>query len=250
MRSRIALPLALILLLAACTAAVPVSQPQAVAVFAPVAVSVAQPPVVATVEPEVVSASPIPRQGEPRRVVLPIEYVSQQSEPSPAGWNAWYTPYCVAASSVMVLRYFEVDIPGPMLAKAFAIGRKGNTTDDPGLDPDGNSFLMRHYGGEGRVHAYGDPQTALDELVGRINHGSPVVVFAQAGNHTIVAYGYDADEGGTVVAIYAADPLSGFMGRVPIEVWQNDYSWFGAGFSAPGPQWQGQFVFVSYRDFK
>lgn len=189
-------------------------------------------------------------EGKVATLVLPVEFQSQLTEASPTGWAQYPTPYCVAASSTMVLKSFGVVLPNPSLEELFFLGRKGNTTNDPGIDPDGASYLMRYFGGDGAIHAYPDQATALNELIGRLNYGSPVVVFAQAGNHAIVAYGYEADWGGTVTAIYAADPLSGFNGRVPVDAWTTWYMWFGAGFSAPGDKWQGQFVFVSYRDFR
>ncbi|MBI2453058.1 MAG: hypothetical protein HYV55_02415 [Parcubacteria group bacterium] len=108
---------------------------------------------------------------------------------------------------------------------------------------------MRYFGGEGRIHSYWDRTTALYELIGRLNSGSPVVFYGQAGNHAMVAYGYEADNGGTVTAIYVADPL-GFVG--PVDAWSfmNLYDWFGSPFSAAGSDWQGSWTFVSYKDYR
>ncbi len=181
-------------------------------------------------------------------LVLPIQYVSQLAEPAPSYWEWDYTPYCASASSIMVMRSFGIKVAG--LANTFAVGRRGNTTWDPGLDPDGVSYLMRQYGGEGKVHSYWDPGTALNELVGRLNNGSPVVVFGQSGNHALVAYGYEAYTGGGVTAIYTADPLSGFFGRISVEAWTSWSDWFGAPFTAVGGKWQGSWTFVSYRDYR
>jgi hypothetical protein len=109
---------------------------------------------------------------------------------------------------------------------------------------------MRYYGGEGRIHLFWDRHVALHELAGRLNHRSPVVAFTQAGVHAVTVYGYEAVHGGPITAIYVADPLTGFMGRVPADSWVWSSYWFGARFSTPGPKWQGGFVFVSYNDFR
>lgn len=179
---------------------------------------------------------------------VPVRYVSQLAEPAPAGWRASATPYCAAAASLTVMESFGVPLPASPLATTFAIGRAGNTTDDPGLDPDGISHLMRHFGGDGRIHAYADRGRALDELIGRLNANAPVVALTQAGNHAVTVYGYQALAGGPVTALYVADPLSGFMGLVPVEHWLWWHFWMGTPFAAPGPAWRGTFVFVSYRD--
>lgn len=182
------------------------------------------------------------------KLVLPLEYISQLSEPAPSYWQQPGTPYCAAASAMMIIRSFGVKVPS--LAQTFEKGRQGNSTDDPGLDPDGVSYLMRLYGGEGRVRSYKDPGTALHELVGRLNNGSPVVVFGQEGGHAVVAYGYEAIWNGPIIAIYAADPLTGFAGRVSIEAWTGHWHWFKDAFTAPGEKWKGTWTFVSYQDFR
>lgn len=182
--------------------------------------------------------------------IVPVTYVSQLSEPAPAWWRASGTPYCAAAASLTVMGSFGVQVPGSPLQTTFGVGRQGNTTTDPGLDPDGLSYLMRYYGGEGRIHSYADRGSALNEIVGRLNASVPVVAFTQGGNHTVTVYGYEAIAGGSVTALYVADPLSGFMGRVGIESWQSNHLWMGSGFTAPGAQWQGRFVFVSYREWR
>lgn len=181
------------------------------------------------------------------RLILPIRFVSQLSEPAPADWTYGLTPYCVAAASTMVMSAFQVETWS--LAAMFAIGQRGNTTWDPGIDPAGNAHLMRYFGGEGKIHSYWDRSTALNELVGRLNNGSPVVIFGQAGNHAMVAYGYEADAGGSVTGIFVADPL-GFMGLVETRSFMNEYAWFGSPFAALGNEWQGSWTFVSYRSFR
>ncbi len=180
-------------------------------------------------------------------LILPIRFTSQLSEPAPSGWTYGLTPYCVAAASVMVMSAFGVETWS--LSDTFALGRTGNKTPDPGIDPTGNSHLFRYFGGEGKIHTYWNRGTALEELAGRLNNGSPVVFYGQAGNHAMVAYGYEADWGGTVTAIYVADPL-GFMGRVDAWSFMNLYNWFGSPFSAAGSDWQGSWTFVSYKDYR
>ncbi len=180
-------------------------------------------------------------------LILPIQFVSQLSEPAPTGWTDELTPYCVAAASTMVMSTFKVKTWS--LANTFTLGQAGNATSDPGIDPAGNSHLFRQFGGEGRIHSFWDRTTALNELVGRLNSGSPVVFYGQAGNHAMVAYGYEADQGGTVTAVYVADPL-GFMGRVDAWSFMNLYDWFGSPFSAVGSDWQGSWTFVGYRDYR
>lgn len=179
------------------------------------------------------------------RLILPIRYVSQLAEPAPADWAYGLTPYCVAAASIMVMSTFGVETWS--LAATFAVGQAGNVTWDPGIDPAGNAYLMRYFGGKGQIHSYWDRTIALNELIGRLNNGSPVVFYGQAGNHAMVAYGYEADAGGSVTAIYVADPL-GFMG--PVDTWSfmNLYDWFGTPFTAMGDDWQGSWTFVSYRE--
>ena len=180
------------------------------------------------------------------RLILPIRYVSQLAEPAPVGWNYKLTPYCVSAASAMVMSTFGIEAWS--LAATFDLGKRGNTTRDPGIDPAGNAHLMRYFGGQGKIHSYWDRSTALNELIGRLNNGSPVVFYGQAGNHAMVAYGYEADWGGTVTAIYVADPL-GFMGLVETKSFMNEYAWFGYPFTALGNEWQGSWTFVSYRSF-
>lgn len=182
------------------------------------------------------------------RLVLPIRYVSQLAEPAPAGWSYGLTPYCVAAASTMVMSVFQVETWS--LAAMFSIGQSANVTSDPGIDPAGNAHLMRYFGGQGKIHSFWDKSTALNELVGRLNSGSPVIFYGQAGNHAMVAYGYEADWGGTVTAIYVADPLSGFMGAVDSWSFMNLYDWFGTPFTALGDEWKGSWTFVSYKDYR
>lgn len=203
----------------------------------------------------IVGGVPAPVQAADRPALLvshtvPVRYVSQLAEPAPTWWRAGATPYCAAAASLTVMASFGVTLPTAPLATSFEIGRIGNTTTDPGLDPQGISYLMRHYGGDGRIHAYADRGTALHELIGRLNASVPVVALTQAGNHAVTVYGYEAISGGEVTALYVADPLSGFMGRVGVASWQWQHLWMGSAFSAPGVEWQGQFVFVTYRDWR
>lgn len=181
---------------------------------------------------------------------VPVTYVSQLAEHAPVWWRAGATPYCAAAAAMTVMTSFGVEFPRPRLVTTFGIGRQGNTTTDPGIDPDGLSHLMRFYGGEGRIHSYADRGSALHELVGRLNASVPVVAFTQGGNHAVTVYGYEAIAGGSVTGLYVADPLSGFMGRVGIEAWQSNHLWMGSAFSAPGAQWRGRFIFVSFREWR
>jgi len=184
------------------------------------------------------------------RQIMNVPYVSQLREPAPPYWNAPATPYCAAAAALGILQFFSVALPAQAtLRTLFEQGRAGNTTTDPGLDPDGISFLLRAYGGDGQIHAVRDRRQALSELVGRLNHGSPVIALTQGGGHAVTVYGYDADLGGSVVALHVADPLSGFSGRVSVTAWQTAPLWSGTPFQAPGAKWAGAFVFVAYREF-
>lgn len=190
-------------------------------------------------------SAPFSSTGGTSKLVLPIRFVSQLSEPAPIGWQYQLTPYCVAAASVMVMSVFQVETWS--LAATFTLGQTGNVTWDPGIDPAGNAHLFRQFGGKGQIHSFWDRTTTLNELVGRLNSGSPVVFYGQAGNHAMVAYGYEADWGGSVTAIYVADPL-GFMGAVDSWSFMNLYDWFGTPFTAMGDDWQGSWTFVSYRE--
>lgn len=183
------------------------------------------------------------------RQSLSVRYVSQLSEPAPAYWTSPGTPYCAAAAASVVLSYFGVSLPPAPLRTLFALGRSGNTSSDLGLDPDGISLVMRTYGGEGHIHIHADPKRALADIVGRLNYGSPVIALTQGGNHAVTVYGYEADLGGSTSAILVEDPLSGFVGKVSISTWLSSYTWMGQPFIAPGPKWQGTYVFITYRDF-
>lgn len=184
-------------------------------------------------------------------LVLPIAYQSQLIEPAPPTWAGDWTPYCAAAAALMVMRSFDVFLFGPgALTRTFDVGRAGNTTEDLGLDPDGISHLMRVYGGRGIVHAHAWDVEALDDLIGRLNHRSPVVALTQSGNHAVTVYGYEAVMDGPITALYVADPLNGHVGPVTVEEWFSSPLWMGWRFAAPGPRWQGSYVFVTYRDFR
>ncbi len=148
-----------------------------------------------------------------------------------------------------VMSSFGVDFSSS-LSVNFSIGRGGNSTPDPGIDPDGLQVLMRHYGGQGRIHNYSDRGTFLHELVGRLNAGVPVVAFTQGGNHAVTVYGYEAVAGGAISALFVADPLSGFMGRVAIGSWHNLHLWMGTSFQAAGARWQNRFIFVSFNEWR
>jgi hypothetical protein len=180
--------------------------------------------------------------------VVPVRYVSQLAEPAPADWRAGATPYCAAAASLTVMQSFGVEPPERPLATTFAIGRSGNTTSDPGIDPDGISHLMRHFGGEGRIHVHVERGAWLHDLIARLDQRAPVVALTQAGNHAVTVYGYQKVEGGAVTALYVADPLSGHVGLVGIDSWLSTHRWMGTPFAAPGEAWRGKFVFVTYRD--
>lgn len=181
-----------------------------------------------------------------------VQYVSQTTEPSPAGWRTATTPYCAAASSLAVMSAFGLVPPtANPLQTAFSIGYRGNTLrGEDGLDPAGVSALMRYYGGEGRVHMYTNKYVALTELVGRLNARVPVVIFGEAGYHAQVVYGYQANVAtGEITGIYAQDPLSGFRGLLSANTFMSQYLWWGSPFSSAGNLWRGNYVFVSYREF-
>lgn len=180
-----------------------------------------------------------------------VQYVSQLTEPSPAGWRTTTTPYCAAASSIAVMTAFGFVPPAVSpLQTTFNIGYQGNSLrGEVGLDPAGVSRLMRYYGGEGRVHMYTNKFVALTELVGRLNARVPVVIFAEAGYHAEVVYGYQANAStGEVTGIYGQDPITGFRGFVSANDFLSQYHWWGSPFSSAGNLWRGNYVFVSYRE--
>ncbi|HEV2249750.1 MAG TPA: hypothetical protein VGT60_04505 [Candidatus Limnocylindria bacterium] len=180
-----------------------------------------------------------------------VQYVSQTTEPSPAGWRTATTPYCAAASSLSVMSAFGlVPPPANPLQTVFTIGYQGNSLrGEVGLDPAGVSHLMRYYGGEGRVHMYTNKWVALTELVGRLNARSPVVIFGEAGYHAQTVYGYQANLAtGEITGIYAQDPLSGFRGLLSANAFMSQYLWWGSPFRSAGSLWRGNYVFVSYRE--
>jgi hypothetical protein len=181
-----------------------------------------------------------------------VPFVSQLTEPSPAGWWTSTTPYCAAASSLSVMETFGLVAPATdPLQTVFKIAYQGNSLrNETGLDPAGVSYLMKYYGGEGRVHMYTNKWIALTELVGRLNARVPVVIFAEAGYHAEVVYGYQANSAtGEITGIYAQDPLSGFRGLVSANDFLSQYHWWGSSFSSAGTLWRGNYVFVSYREF-
>lgn len=188
---------------------------------------------------------------EPRAsLVHQIEFQSQLSEAPPRSWVQPFTPYCAAAASIMVMRAFGISHGAGALTRTFATGRAGNTTNDPGLDPDGIAHLMRAYGGEGRIHTARSPWAFIDDVVGRLNNGVSVVALTEAGNHTVTVFGYEAIRGGEVTGLYVADPLTGFAGLLGVDEWFTAPYWMGERFSAAGPAWQDSYVFVTYRDFR
>src|SRR5256714_6232784 len=181
-----------------------------------------------------------------------VRYVSQLTEPSPAGWRTATTPYCAAASSLAVMSAFGLTPPAANpLQTVFKIAYQGNSLrGEAGLDPAGVSYLMRYYGGEGRVHMYTNKWVALTELVGRLNARVPVVIFAEAGYHAEVVYGYQADAAtGEITGLYGQDPLTGFNGLISANSFLSQYHWWGSPFSSAGSLWRGNYVFVSYREF-
>lgn len=181
-----------------------------------------------------------------------VQYVSQLTEPSPAGWRTATTPYCAAASSLAVLSAFGLVAPANQpLQTVFNIGYAGNSLrGEDGLDPAGVSRIMKYYGGEGRVHMYTNKFVALTELVGRLNARVPVVIFAEAGYHAEVVYGYQANAAtGEVTGLYGQDPYTGFRGLVSANDFLSQYHWWGSSFSSAGNLWRGNYVFVSYREF-
>jgi len=181
-----------------------------------------------------------------------VPFVSQLTEPSPAGWHTATTPYCAAASSLSVMSAFGLTPPAVNpLQTVFNIAYQGNALrGEAGLDPAGVSYLMKYYGGEGRVHMYTNRWIALTELVGRLNARVPVVIFAEAGTHAEVVYGYQANAAtGEVTGIYGQDPLTGFRGLISANDFLTQYHWWGATFASAGTLWRGNYVFVSYREF-
>jgi hypothetical protein len=181
-----------------------------------------------------------------------VPYVSQLTEPSPAGWRTATTPYCAAASSLSVMGAFGLVPPvdNPLLS-TFKIAYQGNSLrNEVGLDPAGVSYLMKYYGGEGRVHMYTNKWIALTELVGRLNARVPVVIFAEAGTHAEVVYGYQANAAtGEITGIYGQDPFTGFRGLISANTFLSQYHWWGSPFASAGNLWRGNYVFVSYREF-
>jgi hypothetical protein len=181
-----------------------------------------------------------------------VPYVSQLTEPSPAGWRTSTTPYCAAASSLSVMETFGLVAPATdPLQTVFTIAYQGNSLrNETGLDPAGVSSLMKYYGGEGRVHMYTNKWIALTELIGRLNARVPVVIFAEAGYHAEVVYGYQANAAtGEITGIYGQDPYTGFRGLVSANDFLSQYHWWGSSFSSAGTLWRGNYVFVSYREF-
>ena len=181
-----------------------------------------------------------------------VPFVSQLTEPSPAGWRTATTPYCAAASSLSVMAAFGLTAPAVKpLETTFKIAYQGNSLrGEAGLDPAGVSYLMKYYGGEGRVHMYTNKWIALTELVGRLNARVPVVIFAEAGTHAEVVYGYQANPlTGEVTGIYGQDPYTGFRGLISSNDFLSQYHWWGSSFSSAGNLWRGNYVFVSYREF-
>ena len=181
-----------------------------------------------------------------------VPYVSQLTEPSPAGWRTATTPYCAAASSLSVMAAFGLVLPADQpLLSTFQIAYQGNSLrGEVGLDPAGVSYLMKYYGGEGRVHMYTNKYVALTELVGRLNARVPVVIFAEGGTHAEVVYGYQANSAtGDITGLYAQDPFTGFRGLISANTFLTQYHWWGSPFSSAGNLWRGNYVFVSYREF-
>src|SRR2546423_4395936 len=181
-----------------------------------------------------------------------VRYVSQLTEPSPSGWHTATTPYCAAAASLAVMSAFGLTPPAANpLQTVFKIAYQGNSLrGEAGLDPAGVSYLMRYYGGEGRVHMYTNKWVALTELVGRLNARVPVVIFAEAGYHAEVVYGYQANAAtGEITGLYGQDPLTGFRGLISANDFLSQYHWWGSPFSSAGNLWRGDYVFVSYREF-
>jgi hypothetical protein len=181
-----------------------------------------------------------------------VPYVSQLTEPSPAGWRTATTPYCAAASSLSVMAAFGLVLPADQpLLSTFQIAYQGNSLrGEVGLDPAGVSYLMKYYGGEGRVHMYTNKFVALTELIGRLNARVPVVIFAEGGTHAEVVYGYQANSAtGDITGIYGQDPFTGFRGLISANTFLTQYHWWGSPFASAGNLWRGNYVFVSYREF-
>src|SRR5258708_13928597 len=107
---------------------------------------------------------------------------------------------------------------------------------------------MKYYGGEGRVHMYTNKFVALAELVGRLNARVPVVIFAEAGYHAEVVYGYQANAAtGEVTGIYGQDPITGFRGLISAHDFLSHYHCWGRPFSSAGNLLRGNYLFVRYR---
>jgi hypothetical protein len=97
---------------------------------------------------------------------------------------------------------------------------------------------------------YTNKFVALTELVGRLNARVPVVIFAEAGTHAEVVYGYQANAAtGEITGIYGQDPFTGFRGLISANTFMSQYHWWGSPFASAGNLWRGNYVFVSYREF-
>lgn len=182
--------------------------------------------------------------GSSNAVVLSIRYVSQTSESAPAWWRGPGTPYCVSATSAMVIDALGLALPERPLVTLFEIGHAANATNDPGIDPAGAVAVLERFGWGGRIEDAGDSATALALLTSEVGRGAPVIALTKAGTHAVVVYGYERDARGDVARIYAADPLSGWIGPIPVSRWLAEQEWWGLPFRAPGPEWQGRYVVI------
>lgn len=177
---------------------------------------------------------------------LAVAHRDQMAEPSPEYWAGETTPYCVPASLAMILALKGVVLPQPTLRTLFETGRAANVTDDPGIDPAGLQALMRRFGGAGVVHQSASAAEALAGIAAALDRQEPVVAFTRAGDHAVVVHGYERS-GDALSAVWVSDPLFGAPLRVSAPSFMGDWLWYGSAFRAAGPQWQGSFVFATYR---
>jgi hypothetical protein len=177
-------------------------------------------------------------------VVLPLRYVSQLDEAPPAWWRGAATPYCVAASGAMTLAAIGLPLPPAPLVTLFEVGHAANATGDEGIDPAGAQTMLSLFGSRATLAAT-DRATAVALLQSELDRGAPVIAFTKAGTHAVVVYGYALDPSGRLARIYAADPLSGWIGPVEAAKWMREYEWWGQPFGAPGALWRGRYVLLS-----
>jgi hypothetical protein len=190
------------------------------------------------------TAHPEGRATSTSAVVLPIRFVSQLGEPAPAWWLGPETPYCVAAASAMVIDALGLALPARPLSTLFDLGHAANVTNDPGIDPVGAVVVLDRFARGGGIEDPRDQGTALSVLTARIAAGTPVIALTRGGTHAVVVYGFERGPQGEIAWLYAADPLTGWVGPVSARRWLEEREWWGQAFAAPGPRWKGRYVMI------